>query len=71
MARAVSEAAPDAWFVNLTNPAGLVLSTLAAETSLRAISLCDIPVSMTLAIDRVMPEARARTSSARTTRVPW
>jgi len=58
MATVVSEAAPDAWFVNLTNPAGLVLSTLAAETSLRAISLCDIPVSMTLAIDRVMPGVR-------------
>ena len=58
MARAVSEAAPDAWFVNLTNPAGLVLSALAAETSLRAISLCDIPVSMTLAIDRIMPAVR-------------
>ncbi len=58
MARIVSEVAPDAWFVNLTNPAGLVLSTLAAETSLRAISLCDVPVSMTLAIDRVMPAVR-------------
>jgi 6-phospho-beta-glucosidase len=58
MARAVSEVAPDAWFVNLTNPAGLVLSALAAETSLRAISLCDIPVSMTLAIGRIMPAVR-------------
>jgi 6-phospho-beta-glucosidase len=58
MARAISEVAPDAWFVNLTNPAGLVLSTLAAETSLRAISLCDIPVSMTVAIDRIVPGVR-------------
>jgi 6-phospho-beta-glucosidase len=58
MARVVGEVAPDAWFVNLTNPAGLVLSTLAAETSLRAISVCDIPVSMTRAIDRIMPSVR-------------
>ena len=60
MARVVGEVAPDAWFVNLTNPAGLVLSALAAETSLRAISVCDIPVSMTRSIERVTPEARLR-----------
>jgi 6-phospho-beta-glucosidase len=58
MARVVGQVAPDAWFVNLTNPAGLVLSALAAETSLRAISVCDIPVSMTRAIDRIMPSVR-------------
>ncbi len=60
MARVIGEVAPDAWFVNLTNPAGLVLSTLAAETSLRAISVCDIPVSMTRAIGRIMPAALPR-----------
>jgi len=58
MARVVGEVAPNAWFVNLTNPAGLVLSTLAAETSVRAISVCDIPVSMIQAIDRIMPAVR-------------
>jgi 6-phospho-beta-glucosidase len=60
MARVAGEVAPGAWFVNLTNPAGLVLSTLAAETSLRAISVCDIPVSMTATLDRIMPAVRPR-----------
>ena len=45
--RTVERHAPDACFVNLTNPAGLILSTLAAESSLRAVSVCDIPVAMT------------------------
>ncbi len=57
LALEVSKAAPDAWFVNLTNPAGLVQSMLAAETSLRTVSVCDIPVSMSRRIDAVMPEA--------------
>ena len=60
MAREVSELAPDAWFVNLTNPAGLVLSALAAETSLRALAVCDIPVSMTRSIERARPGVRPR-----------
>lgn len=51
LARKVSKEAPDAWFVNLTNPAGLVQSMLAAETGLRAVSVCDIPVSMSRRLD--------------------
>ena len=60
LAREVAGLAPDAWFVNLTNPAGLVLSALAAETSLRALAVCDIPVSMTAAIGKVLPGADLR-----------
>ncbi len=60
LAREVAGLAPEAWFVNLTNPAGLVLSTLAAETSLRALAVCDIPVSMSAAVEKVLPAADLR-----------
>jgi 6-phospho-beta-glucosidase len=60
LAREVAGQAPDAWFVNLTNPAGLVLSTLAAETPLRAVAVCDIPVSMSAAVEKVLPAADLR-----------
>ena len=60
LAREVAIQAPDAWFVNLTNPAGLVLSALAAETSLRALAVCDIPVSMAAAVEKVLPAADLR-----------
>lgn len=46
LARVIEQHAPDAWLVNLSNPAGLVVATLAAETRLRALSVCDIPVTL-------------------------
>ena len=60
LASLVAEQAPDTWFVNLTNPAGLVLTTLAAETRLRAISVCDIPVAVTRNVHGMLPGALLR-----------
>jgi 6-phospho-beta-glucosidase len=42
-ARAVEREAPDAWFINFTNPAGLVTQALAQQTRLRVIGICDTP----------------------------
>jgi 6-phospho-beta-glucosidase len=42
-AKTVERVAPDAWFVNFTNPAGVMTQALAAHTSLRVIGICDTP----------------------------
>lgn len=36
-------AAPGAWYVSFTNPAGLISQAVAAHTGLRAIGICDTP----------------------------
>jgi 6-phospho-beta-glucosidase len=43
LARRVAARAPDAWFVNFTNPAGLVTEALRAELGDRAVGICDSP----------------------------
>lgn len=42
-ARTVERVAPGAWFVNFTNPAGLITQALTQNTSLRVIGICDTP----------------------------
>jgi 6-phospho-beta-glucosidase len=39
----VERVAPGAWFINFTNPAGLVTQALAQHTKLRVIGICDTP----------------------------
>ncbi len=43
VARRVAERAPQAWFVNFTNPAGLVTEAIRAELGDRAVGICDSP----------------------------
>ena len=42
-ARAVERVSPAAWFINFTNPAGLMTQALAQQTKLRVIGICDTP----------------------------
>lgn len=42
-ARVVEAAAPDAWFINFTNPAGLITQALTEQTGLRVMGICDTP----------------------------
>src|SRR3954449_9804113 len=46
LAEAVAERAPQAWFVNFTNPAGLVTEALQSVLGPRAIGICDSPASL-------------------------
>ena len=45
-ARTVERAAPQAWFINFTNPAGLMTQALTQNTSLRVIGICDTPLEL-------------------------
>lgn len=38
--------APDAWFVNFTNPAGLITQAMTRHTNLRVVGICDTPTAM-------------------------
>jgi 6-phospho-beta-glucosidase len=42
-ARATERVAPDAWFINFTNPAGLITQALKGHTELRVVGICDTP----------------------------
>lgn len=44
--RDVEREAPDAWVVNLTNPAGIVHQAIARTTRLKTITVCDSPVTL-------------------------
>ena len=45
-ARLIEEAAPDALLVNFTNPVGIVTQALHDHSSVRAVGICDGPISM-------------------------
>lgn len=45
-ARIVERVAPNAWFINFTNPAGLITQALTQNTRLKVIGICDTPVEL-------------------------
>jgi len=46
----IEAVAPEAWFINFTNPAGLITQALRNETSLKVIGICDTPTAMRTSI---------------------
>ncbi|HEX4228471.1 MAG TPA: 6-phospho-beta-glucosidase [Bryobacteraceae bacterium] len=42
----IEHVAPDAWFINFTNPAGLITQALTQNTRLRVIGICDTPMEL-------------------------
>jgi len=45
-ARTVERVTPDAWFINFTNPAGLVTQALTQHTGVRTVGICDTPAEL-------------------------
>ena len=45
-AQIVEQEAPGAWFINFTNPAGLITQALTQQTSVKAIGICDTPAEL-------------------------
>ncbi|MGX2993607.1 6-phospho-beta-glucosidase [Streptomyces sp. JNUCC 64] len=54
VARRVAALAPDAWFINFTNPAGLVTEAMARHLGDRVIGICDSPVGLGRRVARVL-----------------
>jgi 6-phospho-beta-glucosidase len=45
-AKIVERCSPDAWFINFTNPAGLITQALADETAVKVVGICDTPTEL-------------------------
>jgi len=55
-ARIVETVAPSAWFINFTNPAGLITQALQQQTALKVIGICDTPIELFHRIAEVLGE---------------
>lgn len=42
-AKTVARVAPSAWFINFTNPAGIITQAIATQTGVRSVGICDTP----------------------------
>lgn len=45
-ARLVEKHSPDAWFINFTNPAGLITQAVSHHTGARVVGICDTPIEL-------------------------
>ncbi|HWF47843.1 MAG TPA: 6-phospho-beta-glucosidase [Bryobacteraceae bacterium] len=55
-AKIIEQVAPDAWFINFTNPAGLITQALTQNTRLRVIGICDTPMELFHRVAEAMGE---------------
>jgi 6-phospho-beta-glucosidase len=46
IARDMEKYAPDAWYLNFTNPSGIITETLLKHTNLKAVGLCNNPITV-------------------------
>jgi 6-phospho-beta-glucosidase len=60
-ARTVERLAPQAWFINFTNPAGLITQALNEYTKLRIVGICDTPTELFHRIAHVLGASPADT----------
>ncbi|GAC1428466.1 MAG: glycosyl hydrolase [Terriglobales bacterium] len=60
-ARVVERLAPQAWFINFTNPAGLITQALNDHTKLRVVGICDTPAELFHRIAHVLGASPAET----------
>ena len=47
IARDVEKLAPNAWWINFTNPSGIIAETLLKHSRAKVIGLCNVPIGMT------------------------
>ncbi len=59
-ARLIEEVAPDALLVNFTNPVGIVMQALHDHSSVRAVGICDGPISMQRSVAEFLGHPRDR-----------
>lgn len=52
--RLVEKHAPQAWLMNLSNPAGMVTEAVLNNSRVRALGFCNIPINTTYAIGRML-----------------
>ena len=60
VARDVALYAPDAWLINFTNPAGLIVEAIMRHTDTRVIGLCNVPINMRMKVAKALGVAPER-----------
>ena len=58
-AKTIERVAPDAWFINFTNPAGLITQALLQNSALRVIGICDTPSELFHSIAQALGERQS------------
>jgi 6-phospho-beta-glucosidase len=54
IARDMERLCPDAFLINFTNPASIITETVQRFTKIKAIGLCNVPVNMRKAVEKVL-----------------
>ncbi len=69
----VERLAPKAWFINFTNPAGLITQALSQHTHLKVVGICDTPAELLHRIAHVLatPPAELRCDYAGLNHLGW
>ena len=65
IARVVERRAPDAWVLNLSNPAGIVTEALLRHTQLRVMGFCNIPTNTARQLGGILGIDHAPLASSR------
>lgn len=60
VARDVERYAPNAWLINFTNPAGLIVEAIQRHTNARVIGLCNVPINMRMKVAKALDVAPER-----------
>lgn len=56
LAADVERYCPDAWFINFTNPSGVITDALLNHSKVHAIGLCNIPIDLQMGIAQICDE---------------
>ena len=54
IARTVERVSPQAWILNLSNPAGIVTEAILKHTKIRSLGFCNIPINTTYALAHLL-----------------
>jgi 6-phospho-beta-glucosidase len=73
LARSIERLAPNAWVLNLSNPAGIVTEAFLKHTPLHVLGFCNIPINTTYALADVLnvPPSRLRLDSFGLNHLSW
>jgi 6-phospho-beta-glucosidase len=73
IASTIERLSPQAWVLNLSNPAGIVTEALLKHTSLRTIGFCNIPINTTYELASVLgvPPEKVRLDSFGLNHLSW
>jgi 6-phospho-beta-glucosidase len=60
VARDIGRYAPNAWLINFTNPAGLIVEAIMRHSQPRVIGLCNVPINMQMKVAKALSVAPER-----------